>query len=190
MNTDSGGSRINGAEGCDGDRAQELNHSGRQRPTSAGIVFNRFTIFPLGGVVLLALLLRRHQRAILRILRLQRGYQPGLLCKRLLLFCSLMACQLQPVRQQRVVTAKKNSHQQQKHQAAAGDLAHPAVHDWPQVQTVFSTSRRVISPFHSLPSAYFQRLSSPHAPAGSPTFNFFSIVEPINAYGPTLYENE
>ena len=44
--------------------------------------------------LLLALLLRRHQRAILRILRLQRGYQPGLLCERLLLFCGLLVRQL------------------------------------------------------------------------------------------------
>jgi integrase len=113
VNTDSGGRRINGAGGCAGGRAQELKHSGRQRQTSAGIVFNRFTVFPLGGYVLLALLLRRHQRAILRILRLQRSYQPGLLCQRLLLLCGLLACQLQPVRQQRAVTAKADSHQQQ-----------------------------------------------------------------------------
>lgn len=73
-------------------------------------VFNRFTVFPLGGVVLLAQLLHRLQRAILRILRLQRSYQPGLLCQRLLLFCSLLVCQLQPVRQKRVVTAKSDSH--------------------------------------------------------------------------------
>ncbi|CUY32964.1 Uncharacterised protein [Serratia marcescens] len=195
VNTDSGGNSTSGTGGFCVCSAQEVKNSGRSSAAATLVILDCFTIFPLVVCALLAQLLLSpllfgHYCAITGVIRAQCGDQSCLLRQRLFLLCSLLACQLQPVRQQRAVTAKKDSHQQQKHQAAAGDLAHPAVHNWPQVQTVFSTSRRVISPFHSLPPAYFQRFSSPHAPAGSPAFNFFSIVEPINAYGPTLNENE
>ena len=87
--------RGNSGTACGaGGRAQELKHSARQRLSGAGIVFNRFTVFPLISLVLLAQLpflplLRRHQRTVLRILGLQGGDQPGLLRQA---FCSSAAC--------------------------------------------------------------------------------------------------
>ncbi|CAI0791989.1 Uncharacterised protein [Serratia liquefaciens] len=180
-----------GAGGCTIVLAHEVKHSTRSSATGALIVFDRIPIFPLIDISLLAqllflLLLCCHQHTVLCILRLQRGNQSCLMRQCLFLLGCLLPRQLQSMRQQRAVTAEEYSHQQQKHQAAAGQLIQPAGHEFPQVHTVFSTSRRVISPFHSLPPAYFQRFSSLHAPAESPAFNFFSIVEPINAYGPTL----